>query len=42
VGDHRSVVSDISELLRNGSPPDRRFGLKPVGDPPKRYWLFRP
>jgi esterase/lipase superfamily enzyme len=42
VSDHRSVISDISELLRNGSPPDRRFGLKAVGEPPRRYWLFRP
>jgi esterase/lipase superfamily enzyme len=42
VSDHRSVISDISELLRNGSPPERRFGLKPMGDPPRRYWLFRP
>ena len=41
-GDNRSVVSDIFQLLRSGSPPGERFGLAQVIAPSGRYWLFRP
>jgi esterase/lipase superfamily enzyme len=41
-GDNRSVVSDIFQLLRSGSPPGERFGLVQVLAPAGRYWQFRP
>jgi esterase/lipase superfamily enzyme len=41
-GDNRSVVSDIFQLIRSGSPPGERFGLIQVLAPAGRYWLFRP
>lgn len=41
-GDNRSVVSDIFQLLRSGSPPGERFGLFQMLAPAGRYWLFRP
>jgi len=37
VGDVRSVVDDISQLLRNGLPPPQR-NLRRRGTPPQEYW----
>jgi esterase/lipase superfamily enzyme len=42
VGDHRSVLSDVYGLLRQGLPPSRRFGLAPVAHPAGTYWAFQP
>jgi esterase/lipase superfamily enzyme len=42
VGDHRSVLSDLYALLRQGHPPSRRFGLTPVPHPDGTYWSFQP
>lgn len=36
----RTVLSDLSDLIRNGLAPDRRPDLEPV--PGGKYWRFRP
>ncbi|HME98920.1 MAG TPA: alpha/beta hydrolase [Terriglobia bacterium] len=41
-GDNRSVLTDIFELIRRGSPPQERFGLVPKERYGARYWLFSP
>ena len=41
-GDNRSVLSDLFELIRRGSPPQERFGLAPKERYGSRYWLFNP
>ena len=41
-GDNRSMLSDLFNLLRSGSPPDQRFGLTPKEVDGSRYWVFRP
>jgi esterase/lipase superfamily enzyme len=41
-GDNRSVLSDVFELLRRGTPPHERFGLKPMKKYGAPYWLFSP
>ncbi|HEY6767747.1 MAG TPA: alpha/beta hydrolase [Candidatus Sulfotelmatobacter sp.] len=40
-GSKRTVLSDLSYLLRDGYPPDRRHGLEPKEHPKGRYWAFR-
>jgi esterase/lipase superfamily enzyme len=40
-GDTRSLLSDIYELFKSGSPPPR-FGLRPENLCGKRYWIFVP
>jgi esterase/lipase superfamily enzyme/nucleoid DNA-binding protein len=40
-GDHRSVVSDLHELLQYGAPPGKRFGMRGVPTTAPRYWKFR-
>lgn len=40
-GDHRSVVSDLHELLEYGAPPGKRFGMRGVPTATPRYWKFR-
>jgi esterase/lipase superfamily enzyme len=42
VSENRSVLSDIFYLIRDGKPAEQRFGLKPKGTPPQRYWVFEP
>lgn len=41
-GDNRSVLADLFELLRHGSPPQERFGLIPKERYGSRYWSFNP
>lgn len=41
-GDQRSVISDLYYLFRDGLEPTRRTGLNPAGQPPNRYWVFKP
>jgi len=41
-GDNRSVLTDLFELIRRGSPPEERFGLVPKDRYGARYWLFSP
>jgi esterase/lipase superfamily enzyme len=41
-GDNRSVLADMFELIRHGSPPQERFGLVPKERYGSRYWLFSP
>ena len=41
-GDQRSVLTDLYYLLRDGLDPARRAGLSAVGQPPNRYWVFKP
>jgi len=41
-GDNRSVLADLFELIRRGSPPQERFGLVPKERYGSRYWLFNP
>lgn len=38
--DKLSIVTDISELLRIGTPPDKRGGLKAA--PSGKYWIMSP
>jgi esterase/lipase superfamily enzyme len=40
--DKRSVIADLYYLLRDSVRPDQRAGLAPSGQPPTRYWIFRP
>lgn len=37
----RSVLADLFELLRNGTAPDKRFGLMPLAMSGLRYWSFQ-
>ena len=39
--ENRSVLSDIFNLLRDGSPPEKRFGIRLVPSVPP-YWRFAP
>jgi esterase/lipase superfamily enzyme len=41
-GDNRSILADLFELIRRGSPPQERFGLLPKERYGSRYWLFSP
>jgi esterase/lipase superfamily enzyme len=41
-GENRSVLTDLFELIRRGSPPQERFGLVPMKKYGARYWLFSP
>jgi esterase/lipase superfamily enzyme len=41
-GDNKSVLSDIFELIRRGSPPQERFGLMAKRKYGAPYWLFKP
>jgi esterase/lipase superfamily enzyme len=41
-GDNRSVIADLFELIRRGSPPRERFGLIPKERYGSPYWLFNP
>jgi esterase/lipase superfamily enzyme len=40
-GDSRSVLSDVFELFKTGTPPPR-FGLRPVELEGLPYWVFAP
>jgi esterase/lipase superfamily enzyme len=39
-GDNRSVLGDLFDLIRRGTPPEQRFGLKPKRRYGSQYWLF--
>jgi esterase/lipase superfamily enzyme len=41
-GDNRSILADLFELIRRGSPPQERFGILPKERYGSRYWLFNP
>jgi hypothetical protein len=41
-GDNRAVLTDLFDLIRRGSPPADRFGLKPARRYGMRYWQFSP
>jgi esterase/lipase superfamily enzyme len=40
VGDNRSVLTDLIELVRRDLPPAERPGLRVVGQAPQMYWRF--
>ena len=40
--ENRSVLSDIFNLLGNGDPPERRFGIRSADVPPPTHWKFAP
>ncbi len=40
--ENRSVLSDLFYVIRNGTPPDERFGLVAKDRYGSRYWTFRP
>jgi esterase/lipase superfamily enzyme len=37
----RPVLTDMHDLIHQGTEPERRFGLRPAGTPQKRYWTLR-
>lgn len=39
-GDNRSVLADMFDLIRRGTPPHERFGLVAKNRYGSRYWLF--
>ena len=39
---HRSVISDLHQIIVNGLPPSKRSGLNEVKKGTDRYWIFRP
>jgi esterase/lipase superfamily enzyme len=41
-GDNKSVLRDIFELIRSGTAPDQRFGLRRENLGSRRWWVFRP
>ena len=41
-GDNRSVLTDIFELIKRGSPPQDRAGLVAMERYGEQYWLFAP
>jgi esterase/lipase superfamily enzyme len=41
-GDNRSVLADLFEVIRRGSPPEERFGLVRKERYGSRYSLFNP
>ena len=41
-GDNRSVLTDIFELIKRGSPPQERAGLLAKTRYGEQYWLFAP
>jgi esterase/lipase superfamily enzyme len=41
-GESRSILSDVYSLLKHGTPPDERHGLRPRSVSTSRYWVFQP
>ena len=41
-GDNRSILSDMFALVRDGNPPEQRFGLRERAHPAGRYFEFKP
>ena len=37
-----NVLLDLHNVILNGSPPEKRFGLLSQGSPPSKYWVMRP
>lgn len=37
----RLVLADVYYLIRDGTPPEKRFGLTAVDTQTGRYWLFK-
>jgi esterase/lipase superfamily enzyme len=42
LGDNRSILSDISHLIRDCAPPDKRVGMVPLLKDNQTYWTFQP
>jgi esterase/lipase superfamily enzyme len=42
IGDNRTILSDLFNVLRTGDPPGKRFGMRPNDNLKPTYWLFRP
>jgi esterase/lipase superfamily enzyme len=41
IGQNNSILADVFDLLRDGSPPDQRFRLAPRTRVGRRYWYFK-
>jgi esterase/lipase superfamily enzyme len=41
-GDKSSILSDMLEVMQNGLPPDRRFGMHPATFQQMTYWVLSP
>ena len=41
VAEAKEVLQDINSVLRDNTPPERRFGLRPITTADGRYWSFR-
>jgi len=42
IGDNETILSDVYDLLRDGSPPTRRFRLHRRERSGREYWMFQP
>jgi esterase/lipase superfamily enzyme len=42
LSESRPVLADLSSLILLNTEPDKRFGLRSVGQPPKNWWLMEP
>ncbi len=40
VGEARDVLQDMHDLITNGSPPERRFGLTAVNTGTAQHWVI--
>ena len=41
-GDNSSIISDIHQMIKHGTPPGGRFGIKGVPLDAPEYWQFLP
>jgi esterase/lipase superfamily enzyme len=41
-GSVRSILADISDLLKQGHPPDGRFGFQSREREKRKYWVYQP
>lgn len=41
-GDNRSILTDMFEIMQNGSPPGRRFGMHAATMQQMTYWILSP
>jgi esterase/lipase superfamily enzyme len=41
-GDKRSILTDMFEVMQNGSPPSKRFGMHPATLQEMTYWVLNP
>jgi esterase/lipase superfamily enzyme len=42
IGESRSVLSDLYDLVSANKDPNKRFGVIPRGQPPKEWWVLNP